>query len=193
MTGAEIQKVRKKEREKQYNLTPNKCRYCEKSLSYEKRKSKFCNHSCAASFNNKGVVRNGQSRDRKCISCNNSTINPKYCSKKCQWSFQKKETKKEIEKSGKITGKHTGKKYLSETRGHKCEICRNTEWLNKPILLILDHIDGNSDNNKLNNIRLICSNCDATLPTYKAKNKNNGRDTKRRQYRQNRYHEGSCN
>ena len=39
----------------------------------------------------------------------------------------------------------------------------------------MDHIDGNSENNRLDNLRLICSNCDMQLPTYKAKNKGKGR------------------
>lgn len=32
-------------------------------------------------------------------------------------------------------------------RGHKCEMCLNTEWLEDPIPLELHHIDGNPDNN----------------------------------------------
>ena len=67
--------------------------------------------------------------------------------------------------------KRKTKKYLIEKYGHKCDICGNTHWLGKPILLIADHIDGDATNNSINNIRLICSNCDATLDTYKAKNK----------------------
>jgi len=51
--------------------------------------------------------------------------------------------------------------------------------------LVLDHVDGNSENNKLENFRLVCGNCDMQLPTYKNKNKGNGRH-----YRMKRYKEG---
>jgi hypothetical protein len=35
----------------------------------------------------------------------------------------------------------------------------------------LDHIDGDRGNNLLNNLRIICPNCNATLPTHCGKNK----------------------
>ena len=66
-------------------------------------------------------------------------------------------------------------------------ICGQTEWMGKPIPLVLDHIDGNSDNFKLTNLRLVCGNCDMQLPTYKSKNKNSNtkntyRSKKRKEY-----------
>ena len=44
------------------------------------------------------------------------------------------------------------------------------------------HIDGNSDNNALVNLRLVCGNCDMQLPTYKSKNRGNGRHNRRKRY-----------
>lgn len=43
------------------------------------------------------------------------------------------------------------------------------------LTFILDHIDGNADNNSRDNLRLICPNCDSQLSTYKSKNKNSAR------------------
>jgi hypothetical protein len=74
------------------------------------------------------------------------------------------------------------KKVLLYLRGKKCSICDNSEWLGKPIALIMDHIDGNSDNNQVDNLRLVCPNCDAFLPTYKSKNRGNGRFSRRKRY-----------
>lgn len=34
-----------------YNLNPTKCLQCNKHMPYEQRHCKFCNHSCAASYN----------------------------------------------------------------------------------------------------------------------------------------------
>lgn len=51
--SAQIQKDQKELRIQEYNKNPNKCKFCGQSFPYEKRRNKFCNTSCAASFNNK--------------------------------------------------------------------------------------------------------------------------------------------
>lgn len=52
---------------------------------------------------------------------------------------------------------------------YKCNICNLTQWNNKYISLDLDHIDGNRNNNLLNNLRLLCPNCHSQTETYKGK------------------------
>jgi hypothetical protein len=44
------------------------------------------------------------------------------------------------------------------------------EWNGKPMPLIMDHINGKNNDNRLENLRFVCSNCDSQLPTYKSKN-----------------------
>lgn len=51
-----------------------------------------------------------------------------------------------------------------------CSSCNLIEWLNAPIPLELDHIDGDHQNNTLSNLRLLCPNCHALTPTYRGKN-----------------------
>jgi len=65
--------------------------------------------------------------------------------------------------------------YLINRHGHKCMICGFEQWLGNKIPLVCDHIDGDSNNNEINNFRVICNNCDSILPTFKGKNRGKGR------------------
>lgn len=53
-----------------------------------------------------------------------------------------------------------------------CKCC-GTEpiWCGKPMPLILDHINGINNDNRLENLRFVCSNCDTQLDTYKSRNR----------------------
>jgi len=66
------------------------------------------------------------------------------------------------------------KKRLFEAglKENKCELCGQDEsWKGKKMSLILDHIDGDRDNNEIENLRIVCPNCNATLDTHCAKNR----------------------
>lgn len=52
----------------------------------------------------------------------------------------------------------------------KCEWCGITEWNGQPAPLELDHIDGNSQDNSFENLRVLCPNCHAQTPTYRGAN-----------------------
>lgn len=52
-----------------------------------------------------------------------------------------------------------------------CENCGITEWNGQPAPLELDHINGRHDDNRLENLRILCPNCHAQTSTYRGKNK----------------------
>ena len=116
----------------------------------------------------------------KCLNCGKS-CNNKYCTNECQLEYQWKLKKKEIEESGHFTNgiandqkaRRTARRYLIEKYGNKCSICGIDHWNNKPLTLIVDHIDGDVTNTSIDNFRLICPNCDSQLPTFKYKNRKN--------------------
>ena len=54
---------------------------------------------------------------------------------------------------------------------NKCEVCGISNWNGKEISMQLDHIDGDSHNHLLDNLRMICPNCHSQTETYCGKNK----------------------
>ncbi len=53
---------------------------------------------------------------------------------------------------------------------NRCEVCNISEWNGKVINCELDHIDGNSRNHRLENLRILCPNCHSQTDTFRAKN-----------------------
>ncbi len=53
---------------------------------------------------------------------------------------------------------------------YKCQICGISEWLNKPITLQLDHINGINNDHRITNLRFLCPNCHSQTDTYAGKN-----------------------
>ena len=52
-----------------------------------------------------------------------------------------------------------------------CELCgQEGKWKGKPIKMVLDHINGVSDDNRLENLRMVCPNCNSQLPTHAGRN-----------------------
>jgi hypothetical protein len=61
--------------------------------------------------------------------------------------------------------------YKDGIKERKCEMCGQGElWMGKKISLILDHINGCNTDNRIENLRIVCPNCNASLPTHGGKN-----------------------
>jgi len=148
---------------------------------YEKSITKkfFCCHSCAAIHNNKRFPKK-RKKETKLYNCTfcGKLSKKEFCSKLCENFNVIKTTENATLSKCEEHNRRIAKKYLIRTKGHICHICQNTEWLGKPMPLILDHIDGDALNYKILNLRTVCGNCNMTLPTFAGRNRGKGKRSK---------------
>lgn len=57
--------------------------------------------------------------------------------------------------------------YKEGLKERVCELCsQGEEWRGRRLSLILDHINGDRHDNRIENLRIVCPNCNATLETH---------------------------
>lgn len=61
------------------------------------------------------------------------------------------------------------RRHIAVEQDNKCLHCELDTWLDKPIKLELDHVDGNKKHNSRENLRLICPNCHSFTETWRKK------------------------
>jgi len=49
---------------------------------------------------------------------------------------------------------------------NKCEVCGVSEWMGKPIVCQLHHINGNNRDNRIENLQMLCPNCHSQTENY---------------------------
>lgn len=131
------------------------CELCGKEYQTKYRNSRFCSLSCAA-------IEQGK----------------KTHSEKLKYYYENQDEFVGIQDNRVKIFKSD---FIAEQQG-KCAICGiMPEWNGKPLTFVLDHIDGDATNNRRENLRCVCPNCDSQLDTFKSRNKHS---TRRSYYRE---------
>jgi len=184
----------RRKKEEEYYKNPKLCKKCNNPIKFSRdvKRKTFCGKSCSNSFNNLGNCKNGTPRSiLNCLNCNKKLpYQKKYCSNKCQGEYQ---YKKYIEKwkKGEINGTVNNtasvniRKYIFTKFDSKCVKCgwNKTNTHTGLIPLHIDHIDGNSENNKEENLDLLCPSCHSLTSNYGSRNKGNSKREYRNKWR----------
>lgn len=170
---------------RKYLIVEKACDVCgvifESTDGSKKTDRKYCSQRCANS------ISHTKKEKKKCLTCGNKVKSnkAKFCSHKCCGRYAQLKTFQKIEdgtykRVGCGTSKNNVYKlYLIEKYGYGCMCCDNVEWMGQPIPLQLEHEDGDSDNDDLKNLKLLCPNCHAQTPTYCGKNIGKGKNKRR--------------
>jgi predicted HNH restriction endonuclease len=126
---------------------------------------------------------------RKCKNCGKECNRPEkfYCNNLCQFKYQR-QSKVNDWLNGIDAGIATNgqirpfiRKHLIYQVGECCERCgwNQRHAITGKCPLEIHHKDGNHENNKPNNLEVICPNCHSLTDTYKNMNKGSGRKCRR--------------
>lgn len=108
----------------------------------------------------------------------------KYCNNQCQADHRyttfiaewKRGLTSGVVGKTKLISRHI-RRYLLEKNNNACSICGWNELhpVDNAPLVEIDHVDGDASNNAEENLRVLCPNCHAKTPTFRARNKSGSR------------------
>lgn len=54
---------------------------------------------------------------------------------------------------------------------NRCELCGIKEWRGEPLSMALHHVNGDGDDNRLENLQMLCPNCHSQTPNFSGRNR----------------------
>lgn len=163
--------------------SPKFCSICNRRIRHE-NKSGIC-FPCKRLTSKKS-----KTKSKNCIICG-GPANHLFCGTICSTEHRRRAKINDWLTNPKSITKISAsiRNYILEEQNNVCAICgMKQEWNGQQLKFICDHISGNNKDHSRQNLRMICPNCDSQLPTFKSKNKGNGREYDRK-HRKKYYHD----
>ncbi|SOK58713.1 hypothetical protein [Yersinia phage fHe-Yen9-04] len=139
-------------------------------------KKKFCNSSCAAKYNNSHrilseetkskISKSLKGREVKFIETENVKSGRLRAGAKRREAALEQLMKRDFNDLSLVRKK----KRVRIEQENKCFRCGLNEWMNEPLILEVDHIDGDNTNNIRENLRALCPNCHSQTDTWRGTN-----------------------
>ena len=147
---------------------------------------KFCNRSCAATYNNLSGKANRRKPEGKCVLCQKETLTSRTYCVDC-WALHKNKAKSEHKLELWLNGTLSGgsdrklltvvREYVLRSSNYACCKC----GFNTPhpddgnTVLEINHINGDGTDHRKENLEALCPNCHALTSSYRGRNRGKGR------------------
>jgi hypothetical protein len=76
-----------------------------------------------------------------------------------------------------VKGRHVNRTHLKSRllaeglKHNRCERCGLEEWLGEPLAMALHHVNGDGQDNRIENLAMLCPNCHAQTPNFSGRNR----------------------
>lgn len=158
-----------------------KCRKCEKEFVAEKGLINFCSWKCknGKTFSNESNEKRAESNRKfwRFLSTEErDKLISKYSNSHTEESVKKlRETYKNklLARDFNTLGQDARRRVVIHEQAGICNRCKLSLWLDQPLTLEMDHIDGNNHNNERSNLEALCPNCHSLTPTWRGRNRPN--------------------
>ena len=159
---------------------------CQSEFKPDRKTSKYCSRSCAAKVNNSRHPKRAAKALSQCVDCGAtvSSRRTRRCNG-CHLLCIKYKSAERVQQwlDGSWSGggayilSDTVRRYLLEKSDYKCQACSFSAFhpIDGKSILEINHVNGDGTDHRPENLQVLCPNCHALTPTYRGRNRGNGR------------------
>jgi hypothetical protein len=148
------------------------CENCSKNHNGSYGSGRFCSIKCARSFSTKNkrheINKKVSEKLKGRVGTNNWT---KETLKKVRKKYKQKSEKYMMETLFEELGWGLKRKRIIKEQNNCCNKCGIGSWLDSPIVLEIDHINGNNTDDRRDNLEGLCPNCHSITESWRGRNK----------------------